>query len=146
MCDSRYYDACNTTDPNYIAHLGPIPFSQFSKCAADPPNVNCSDSKYGFPVIPAQLLKTAVQANGTATYSDQGGSLTSPPYGSTTVWHFYGSTDDVTATGAQYKAGANGASATSTGGASPGKSSARTLDSGFAAVAAVLMMVALTWE
>jgi hypothetical protein len=51
----------------------------------------------------------------------------------------------VTATAASYKAGANGASgsqgATSTGGASPGKSSARTLDSGFAIVGAVLMMM-----
>ena len=151
MCDSRYYDVCNTTDPKYITSLGPIPFSKFSKCAADSPKVNCSDSKYEFPAIPAPLLRTAVQANGTATYSNQGGSLTSPPYGSTTVWHFYGSTDDVTATAASYTAGANGASgsgggATSTGGATPGKSSARTLDSGFAVVAAVLMMIALMWE
>jgi hypothetical protein len=124
MCDSRYYDGCNGTAPENLPPWGKnIPFGKFSTCESALSGINCADAQYGFPSLPASLYKTAAQPNGTGTYTNQGGVMTSPPYGSTTAWYFYGSTGTagvpVTATAVPYKAVA-GSTGTNSGGLSPG--------------------------
>ncbi|OCL03817.1 hypothetical protein AOQ84DRAFT_226870 [Glonium stellatum] len=80
-----------------------IPFSKFASCTGTLSGVNCS-SQYGFPKLPDSFWKSATQPNGTATvFSNLGGSITSPLFGSTTVWYFEGpSGTPATATAAAY--------------------------------------------
>jgi hypothetical protein len=112
-----YYDICNTTSPDALTAIGKIPFNTFSQCQSTLSTTNCSDAKYGFPVLPDAAWRHSVQPNGTATtYYDQEGRITAPPYGSTTAWHFYGTTDAaITATAVSFEAGgkASGTSAKS---------------------------------
>lgn len=95
-------------------------------CQSTLKNINCSDVQHGYPVLPGSLQKTVVQPNGTAsTFSNQGGSMTAAPYGSTTIWNFIGTATPLTATAVPYKAVKQGSASPVSGSASASGSSAQ---------------------
>jgi hypothetical protein len=117
----RYYDECNTTNPSLLPFDTSLAFNKFSQCESTYANVNCLDAKYGYPSLPPSLLKSAIQPSGTASYSNQAGSLTSSPYGSSAVWYFFGTaSSNLAATAIAIKAGNQGSG--NTGGSSSGSS------------------------
>jgi hypothetical protein len=107
---NRYYDICQTTDPAYLPAAIKIPWGYYPQCKSTLAGTDCTDLGFGLPAVNASLLYSTLLPNGTATLSNQGGMLTSPPYGSTTAWYFLGSTGPATtATAAAYTAGKQGA-------------------------------------
>ncbi|KAF2667452.1 hypothetical protein BT63DRAFT_292646 [Microthyrium microscopicum] len=120
---SVYYDLCNTTAPEVVRPIvGSIPFNTFSTCDATLSNINCSDVQHGLPVAAPGLFKSSLQPNGTArTFSNQAGTMTVPPYSSTTAWYFLGTAKGaVTATAFPYKAGAQASGSISAAGGTAG--------------------------
>jgi hypothetical protein len=110
---NRYYDICQTTDPAYLPAAIKIPWGYYPQCKSTLAGTDCTDLGFGLPAVNASLLYSTLLPNGTATLSNQGGMLTSPPYGSTTAWYFLGSTGPATtATAAAYTAGKQGAQGT----------------------------------
>jgi hypothetical protein len=103
-----YYGLCNTTTPNAIPGINlELALSKFAVCepsmAAIEPK--CSDSQHGFPSVTAADLVTTLLPTGTETPSNQAGTMTAAPYGSTTAWYFLGSTGPtLTATAVPFKA------------------------------------------
>jgi hypothetical protein len=98
---------CNSTAPEALSSIATLPFDEFSQFLPTLSTTNCSDPKLGFPILPDPFWRHDSPPKGTATtYSDLPGIMTSPPYGSTTAWYFYGITEAaVTATAVPYKAG-----------------------------------------
>jgi hypothetical protein len=123
--EKRYYNGCNTTSLDQISLLGALPFGTFAGCLGTLAATNCSDPAYGFLPLPDAYWKHALQPNGTQPTTNGGGSVTSPPYGASTVWTFPyggGSAFTFTATAAAYpgggaKGGAAGGATGTAGGA-----------------------------
>ena len=106
---NRYYDICNTVDPAYLPAAIKIPWGYYPQCESTLASTDCANLGFGLPAVNASVLYSTLLPNGTATLSNQGGMLTSPPYGSTTAWYFLGSTGPATtATAAAYTAGNQG--------------------------------------
>jgi len=107
---SRYYDLCQATDPTYLPAAIKIPWNYYSQCAATLAGADCNALGFELPAANVSLLYSTLLPTGTATLSNNEGMLTTPPYGSTTEWYFYGSTGPATiATAAAHKAGSQGA-------------------------------------
>ena len=110
---NRYYDICNTVDPAYLPAAIKIPWGYYPQCESTLASTDCANLGFGLPAVNASVLYSTLLPNGTATLSNQGGMLTSPPYGSTTAWYFLGSTGPATtATAAAYTAGNQGTQGT----------------------------------
>lgn len=106
---NRYYDICNTVDPAYLPAAIKIPWGYYPQCESTLAGTDCTNLGFTLPAVNASMLYSTLLPNGTATLSNQGGMLTSPPYGSTTAWYFLGSTGPATtATAAAYTAGNQG--------------------------------------
>jgi len=121
-----------------------LPFGKFESCLPQLKTTNCS-TKPGFNLVPnSDWQQTEIRPNGTATaFSNMPGSLTAPPYGSSTVWTFFSGAVPSTAVavtnkgvaGTGTKTGGALASATGSAGA---KSSAGMLMISWRLVAAVV--------
>ncbi|KIM94371.1 hypothetical protein OIDMADRAFT_60701 [Oidiodendron maius Zn] len=110
---SAYYDICNTVDPAYLPAAIKIPWGYYPQCESTLAGTDCTNLGFGLPAVNDSVLYSTLLPNGTATLSNQGGMLTSPPYGSTTAWYFLGSTGPATtATAAAYTAGNQGTQST----------------------------------
>ena len=110
---NRYYDICHSTNPEYLPAVIKLPWGYYAQCESTLAGANCTSLGFGLAAVNASLLYSTLQPNGTETLSNQGGTLTSPPYGSTTAWYFFGSTGPATtATAAAYTTGKQGAQPT----------------------------------
>jgi hypothetical protein len=90
-----------------------IPWGYYPQCESTLAGTDCTNLGFALPAVNASVLYSTLLPNGTATLSNQGGMLTSPPYGSTTAWYFLGSTGPATtATAAAYTAGNQGTQGT----------------------------------
>jgi len=110
---NRYYDICHDTDPAYLPSTINVPWGYYPQCESTLAGADCTDLGFEFPAVNVSVLYSTLLPNGTATLSNQGGALTSPPYGSTTAWYFLGSSGPATtATAVAYTSGEQGAQGT----------------------------------
>lgn len=106
----RYYNICNTTNPASLPAAIKVPWAYYPRCESTLAGADCSGLGFGLSNLSVSSLYSTLLPNGTATQSNEGGFLTSPPYGSTTAWYFFGSTGSATtATAAPYTTGKQGA-------------------------------------